>query len=50
VKFVTHADCHVQLYAKLQKEDRVREVLTNMYAWGKQHAWDSSALKEHPAK
>jgi PAB-dependent poly(A)-specific ribonuclease subunit 2 len=37
-----------KMYTKLQKEDRVREVLENMYAWGKQHAWDPAALKDHP--
>jgi len=46
--FGTYADDCVQHYTKLQKEDRVREVLENMYAWGKQHAWDPYALKEHP--
>ncbi len=40
----------MQLYTKLQKEDRVRDVLENMYAWGKQHAWDPAALKESPRK
>ncbi len=50
--FATHAGTDgeggVQLYTKLQKEDRVRDVLENMYAWGKQHAWDPAALKESP--
>ena len=38
----------MQMYTKLQKEGRVREVLENMYAWGKQHAWDAAALKDRP--
>ena len=44
--YVNHAEDGVQMYTKLQKEGRVRDVLENMYAWGKQHAWDASALKD----